>query len=367
MSARRAGRDLDAAGITDPALRAAYLRCRALHAAHGRTYYLACRLLAPDQRPAVHALYGFARLADDLVDNDINHSSGYHANSHLRSGHPDTADSRASPAPVAGGNGQRRRVQARLEALGHTLRQGLTEGHSDHPVLAAVVHTATRYRIDAGYFEEFLCSMRMDLTVTDYATIDDLGDYMRGSAEVIGLQMLPVLGTRCPPEEARPAAATLGAAFQLTNFLRDVGEDLDRGRIYLPADVLAAHGVDRDLLRAGRATGRTPARLRAALACMVARNRKLYRVARPGIALLAPRSQPCVRTAYRLYSAILDLIEQRDYDVLNQRVVVPHRRRLAVALPALAHAALTRASAGAHQRDARDVGPFGAAVAREGS
>ena len=102
-----------------------------------------------------------------------------------------------------------------------------------------------------------MASMRSDLHVTDYPTFDDLRRYMHGSAAVIGLQMLPVLGTVVPREDAAPHAAALGVAFQLTNFLRDVGEDLDRGRIYLPADLLAAHGVDRELLHWCRRTGRT--------------------------------------------------------------------------------------------------------------
>ena len=97
--------------------------------------------------------------------------------------------------------------------------------------------------------------MRMDLTVTDYPNRAALDRYMYGSAEVIGLQMLPVLGTVGAREEAAPYAAALGKAFQLTNFLRDVDEDLERGRVYLPADELAAHGVDRDLLTWCHTTG----------------------------------------------------------------------------------------------------------------
>ena len=110
-------------------------------------------------------------------------------------------------------------------------------------------------RIEPRHFADFMASMRMDTHVTDYPTFAELGVYMHGSAAVIGLQMLPVLGTVGPRADAEPHAAALGVAFQLTNFLRDVGEDLDRGRVYLPADVLAAFGVDRELLLAAAATG----------------------------------------------------------------------------------------------------------------
>ncbi|MBW4718190.1 phytoene/squalene synthase family protein [Saccharothrix obliqua] len=304
-----ADRELDAAGVGDPRLRAAYRRCRELNAVHGRTYYLATRLLSPRQRPAVHALYGFARWADDIVD--------------------EVGDGRAP--------GQRAAELARVD---DALTAGLAAGDSEDPVVAAVVDTARRYDIPHRHFHDFMTSMRMDLTVTDYPDDAALARYVHGSAAVIGLQVLPVLGTCVPRAEAEPAAAALGVAFQLTNFLRDVGEDLDRGRVYLPADELAAFGVDRALLAWSRRTGRTDPRIRRALAHQVARTRAVYRDAWPGVAMLAPRSRPCVDTAYRLYGRILDLIEEADYDILSRRVVVSARGRLAVALPAFARAAL---------------------------
>lgn len=301
--------ELAAAGITDPALRAAYLRCRALNAEHGRTYFLATRLLTPDRRPAVHALYGFARWADDIVD-------------HLE----------PAAAPTAGGGDAQARTRD-LSRLERVLHRGLLEGRSSHPVVAALADTAARYRIDHRHFADFMASMRMDLTTTDYATAADLARYTHGSAAVIGLQVLPVLGTAVPREEAAPHAASLGVAFQLTNFLRDVGEDLDRGRIYLPADRLAAHGVGRDLLLWCRATGRGDSRVRAALRDLIAENRAVYRHAERGVPMLAPVSRPCVATALTLYRAILDRIEEAGHDaVLHRRVAVPRRQRAAAAL-----------------------------------
>jgi phytoene synthase len=185
--------------------------------------------------------------------------------------------------------------------------------------------------------------MQMDTTVTDYDTFDDLAGYVHGSAAVIGLQMVPVLGTVAPREEAEQRAAALGVAFQITNFLRDVGEDLDRGRVYLPAAELAAFGVDRELLLWCRRTRRPDPRVRRALAHLVAHTRAIYRRAAPGIAMLEPVSRPCVATAFTLYRDILDEIEAAGYHVLHRRVTVPVRRRMAVALPGLLRALAARA------------------------
>ncbi|MFD4638082.1 phytoene/squalene synthase family protein [Lentzea sp. NPDC058436] len=306
-----AERELDAAGITAPALRDAYRRCRELNALHGRTYYLATRLLGAEQRPAVHALYGFARWVDDVVD-DVH--SGIDAK------------------------------VAELGAIDARLQAALDAGATDDPVLAALIDTVHRYDIPVQHFRDFMASMRMDLTVTDYPTFADLDRYVHGSAAVIGLQVLPVLGTSVPREEAEPAAAALGVAFQLTNFIRDVGEDLDRGRVYLPADELAEFGVDRERLLHARAAGHADQQVRAALRDQVRRARQHYERAWPGIGMLAPRSRPCVLTAYRLYGRILDLVEGADCDVLSRRVVVSNGRRLAVALPALARAVFARAA-----------------------
>ncbi|BBZ38352.1 phytoene/squalene synthase family protein [Mycobacterium conspicuum] len=302
--------ELDAAGIADQRLRAAYRRCRQIAAENGRTYFLATRLLAPDQRPAVHALYGFARHADDILD-ELN------------------------PALDVGTRAER------LQALSDRFFAG---DHHDEPVLAAVGDTARRYGIPADLFEDFLASMRMDLTVTDYPDRAALDRYMRGSAEVIGLQMLPILGTVSPTDEAAPYAAALGRAFQLTNFLRDVAEDLARNRIYLPADELAAFGVDRELLTWCHLHRRTDARVRAALAAQHEITREIYRFAADGIALLAPRSRPCVATALTLYSEILDRIEDSGFSVFSQRATVGMTRRLQVAGGALLRSWWVRAA-----------------------
>ncbi len=305
MTARAMERALNRAGVTDPALRAAYRVCRDLHARHGRTYFLATSLLRPAQRPSVHALYGFARWADDIVD-----GTG------------------AAPAPVSAST---QRSAEALAALERCLHEGLRTGRAEEPVVRALADTAARHRIEHRHFTDFLASMRADLTVTDYPTYRDLRAYMHGSAAVIGLQMLPVLGTVTPREEAAPHAAALGVAFQLTNFLRDVGEDLDRGRVYLPQDLLAAHGADRALLEWCRRTGRTDPRVTAAVRAAEDLTRGVYREAEPGVAMLDPVSRPCIRAAFVLYRGILDAIADDGYAVVHRRSAVGRPRRAAVA------------------------------------
>ncbi|BCK55836.1 phytoene/squalene synthase family protein [Nocardia wallacei] len=301
---------------TDPRLRRSYRACRALNARHGRTFFLATRLLAPDQRPAVHALYGFARRADDILDD---------------------LTSAAAPDDRA----------ARLNELAGHFRSRTADAD---PVLPAVLHTARRFRIPDVLFDSFLASMRMDLTVTDYPDRPALDRYIHGSAEVIGLQVLPVLGVAAPLEEAAPYAAALGKAFQLTNFLRDVNEDLARDRVYLPADELAGHGVDRDLLQWCQAHRRTDPRVRRALADQHARTREIYAYAGRGIDLLAPRSRPCVSAALTLYSEILDRIEDLDFDVFVHRARVSAARRAAVGLHGFVQARRLGTSPFARQR-----------------
>jgi phytoene synthase len=303
------GSELDAAGVHDPDLRTAYQQARTLNARHGRTFFLATRLLAAEQRPAVHALYGFARLADDILD-DFD---------------PDVSIDERSAA---------------LQDLSTQLSACLAGARATTgpPVLAALTHTAHRYRIDPQLFDDFLAAMRMDLTVTDYPNRAALRRYTYGSAEVIGLQLLPVLGTAVPAGEAAPYAAALGEAFQLTNFLRDVDEDLRRGRVYLPADELAAHDVDRDLLQWCHSHGQADPKVRRALAEQHATTRRIYDYAQRGIAMLAPRSRPCISAALTLYSEILDRIEDSDFAVFSQRATVGTARRVEVAGKGLLHA-----------------------------
>jgi 15-cis-phytoene synthase len=300
--------------VADPepvTLGAAYERCRQLHARHGRTYYLATLLLPGWKRRHVHALYGFVRYADEIVD-DLG----------------STLDRAASAAA--------------LRALRERFLAGLGGARCHDPVLPAVLHTVRAFDLEVADVERFLDSMAMDLHRDGYRTYQDLCGYMEGSAAVIGTMMATILESSDPPA-AREHARQLGLAFQLTNFLRDVGEDLERGRVYLPAADLERFGVTRADLAAAEVT----AQVQELLAFEVERARAHYRAARPGIELLAPSSQPCIRVAFDLYGGILDEIERAGYQVLAGRVRVPRRRRLGVAGR---HWAAARAAARAERR-----------------
>ncbi|MFY1635452.1 phytoene/squalene synthase family protein [Solwaraspora sp. WMMB335] len=283
-------------------LAAAYARCRELHKRHGRTYYLATRLLPRWKRRHVHALYGFTRYADEIVD---------------RMDAPPGVERAAA-----------------LDRWSDRFLAGLHGAPVDDPLLPAVLHTIAVFDLDKADFTAFLRSMAMDLTVTSYPRYTDLLDYMEGSAAVIGTMMLPILGST-DRTAAREPARQLGFAFQLTNFIRDVAEDLARGRTYLPDEDLAMFGVTRaDLNRAAHARAAT-ASITELIEYEVTRAQAHYAAAAPGVTMLEPASQACIRTAYALYGGILDEIAARGYDVFASRAVVPNHRRAAVALRAL--------------------------------
>ncbi|HEU4400059.1 MAG TPA: phytoene/squalene synthase family protein [Actinomycetota bacterium] len=290
---RRAG--TPATGAEARTLTAAYERCRQLHARHGKTYYLATLLLPAWKRRHVHALYGFTRYADEIVD--------------------DLASGLSAAEQTAA-----------LWAWGDRFFASLRGAPSDDPVLPAVLHTLRAFDLDVADFARFLEAMAMDLCRSSYATYDDLLGYMEGSAAVIGTMMTPILEAD-DLARAREHARQLGLAFQLTNFIRDVAEDLERDRVYLPQADLERFGVTRHDLAAGQVT----AAVRDLLAFEVARARAHYRAAAPGIRLLAPSSRPCIRVAFQLYGGILDEVERAGYQVLRGRVRVPPRRRLALA------------------------------------
>ena len=272
-------------------LEQSYARCRQLNRRYGTTYYWSTHLLPVVKRHHVHALYGFCRYADDIVD-DLGSSA--------------TAAER----------------QAALTDFGDRFFVDLARGASDDAVLKAVVHTVRAFDIDPDCFRRFLRSMAMDLTVDRYDTFDDLLGYMDGSAAVIGEMMLPILEPTSP--EAYEHARDLGIAFQLSNFWRDVAEDLDRGRVYVPQEDLRKFGADpwrREV---------TP-EWRDLMAFEVARTRRYYESADLGIPMLPATSARCIRGARRLYSGILDEIEKARFDVFSRRVRVPTWKKLAVA------------------------------------
>jgi len=275
-------------------LQASYEECKRLNALHGKTYYLATLLLPAAKRPPVHALYGFARFADEIVD--------------------DLA-STLSPQEKADA----------LRAWGDSVLADLRSGKSEDLIGCALVDTVTKYSIPLDYFDAFMTSMEMDLTVTRYKSYDDLMTYVYGSAVVIGLEMLPILGYNDP--RAIEAATALGTAFQLANFIRDIDEDIDRGRIYMPLDELARFEVSEEMLLRRTMTPE----IVEAIKFQIARVRDLQAIAEAGIQYLDPISRPCIRAASELYCGIVDEIEANGYDIFTQRATTSKWRRLRVA------------------------------------
>ena len=278
----------------DQALQESYQECKRLNSLHGKTYYLATLLLPKSKRPYVHALYGFARYADEIVD--------------------DLA-STLSPQEKADA----------LRSWSTGVLEDLKKGTSTDHIGRALVDTARKFEIPHQHFVDFLHSMEMDLTVTEYQSYEALLEYVYGSAAVIGLEMVPILGYS--DQRAFEAAKKLGIAFQLANFIRDVSEDLDRGRVYLPLDELARFGVDRVMLERRVLTPQ----IVEALKFQIARVRSLQDEADIGIAYLDKTSRPCIRAASELYCGIVDEVEAIGYDVFKKRAKTSTARRARVA------------------------------------
>jgi phytoene synthase len=271
-----------------------YEECKRLNALHGKTYYLATLLLPAKKRPPVHALYGFARYADEIVD-DLASTL--------------TEEEKAEE----------------LRNWGSQVISDLRQGKSNDLIGRALVDTVTRYSIPLDYFEAFMKSMEMDLTVTRYNNYEELMTYVYGSAVVIGLEMLPILGYNDP--RAIEAATALGTAFQLANFIRDIDEDIDRGRIYMPLDELERFGVSEAMLLNRKLTPE----IIEAIKFQIARVRELQAVADAGIKYLDPISRPCIRAASELYCGIVDEIEANGYDIFTKRATTSKWRRFRVA------------------------------------
>lgn len=270
--------------------RRAYTACAAVIAEHGKTFYLATGLLPPAKRQAVRALYAFCRTADNIVD--------------------------ATDAPVA--------VRAaRLAAW--RARALAAAPPPDDLVAVAWADTRRRYHVPATYSEQLLDGVARDLCQTRYDSFAELTTYAYGVASTVGLMMLRIIGTApgCTEEAALPYAIKMGVALQLTNILRDVGEDWRAGRVYLPAAELAAWGLGPADLAAGpRWAGRPPARWQAFMGFQVARARALYRDAWPCVAMFARDGRFCVAAMCALYRAILDEIDTHAYDVFTHRAHV---------------------------------------------
>lgn len=275
-------------------LQRSYAECKRLNALHGKTYYLATLLLPSRKRPPVHALYGFARYADEIVDD------------------------------LASTLTEQEKADA-LQVWGESILSDLRRGKSEDLIGSALVDTVNTYSIPLQYFEAFMTSMTMDLTVTRYANYQELMTYVYGSAVVIGLEMLPILGYS--DDRAIEAATALGTAFQLANFIRDIGEDIDRGRIYMPLDELTRFGVSEEMLLQRTMTPE----ITEAIKFQIERVRQLQAQAEAGINYLDPISRPCIRAASELYCGIVDEIEANGYDVFTKRATTSKLRRFRVA------------------------------------
>ncbi|MBU6367178.1 MAG: phytoene/squalene synthase family protein [Gemmatimonadetes bacterium] len=275
--------------------------CARITRVHARTFSLASRLLPADKRRAAFALYAFCRIADDLVDQ---------------------AD-----------HGDRVALRAQLEAYRQQLRDALA-GAPSGPVFRELASVTRRYAVDAAPLFELLDGVERDLEAQRYATWEALERYCQGVASSVGEMCTYVFGVPAGaallPQAIR-FARTLGTAMQLTNILRDVGEDAQRGRCYLPAEDLARFGLATDEVMAGARTGlaRDPrwARL---MAFEVSRARALYDAAVPGIALLAPDAQGCAAACATGYAGILGAIEAQGYDTLTARARLGRLARVGI-------------------------------------
>jgi len=281
--------------VSTPELRASYERCRRLQRRHDPTYYWATRRLPEEVRPAVHALYGFVRGADELVDGP-----------------------RRALAPAA--------RRAALTDWHATLERGRAEGRCEHPVIAALVDAGRRHALPLDELSVYMRSMAVDCDRVRIRTRPELEDYMNGSAASVGRILAPLLGA---PPEAREAFARLAVAFQLTNFIRDVREDYGLDRVYLPRDDRERFGVEEEEIARTEAS---PA-LRGLLAAEVVRARALFVDGQAAVEAVAPPVRPGMRLARSVYGALLDRIEAVDFDVLGRRVTPPPWRlgRAAVA------------------------------------
>jgi phytoene synthase len=256
----------------------AYGHCEAFTAYHSRSFYLASGLLPSAKRRAVRALYAFCRVTDDIVD----------------SGHADAAS----------------------ELAAWQARTATASPPHDDLVALAWVDTRERFGVPQRYAEQLLAGVAQDLHKSRYETFDELAAYSYGVASTVGLMSMHIIGFSSP--EAIRYAVKLGVALQMTNILRDVGEDWRRGRVYLPASDLRRYGLSADDIAAGQVTSNW----RRFMRHQIERNRQLYAEAMPGIALLAADGRFAIAAAANLYRAILDAVEANDYDVFRRRAHV---------------------------------------------
>ena len=266
----------------------AYNQCDSLTAAHSRSFHLASSLLPTPKRRAVRALYAFCRVTDDLVD---------------------------CPRPGVD----------TLTALTAWREKALHPAPQEED-LVAVAWTDARlsFQVPQWYAEQLIDGVAQDLQKKRYETFEELAAYSYGVASTVGLMSMHIIGF--VGQEAIPYAIKLGVALQLTNILRDIGEDWRAGRVYLPADEMAAFG----LTEADLANGRVTPRWRNFMRFQIARNRQLYEEAWPGIGMLDGDGRFAIAAAAGLYRAILEDIERHDYNVFGRRAHVTRWGKLRI-------------------------------------
>lgn len=271
---------------TPMSLEAAYEVCRHITAHYSRSFYLTSGLLPPEKRRAVRAFYAFCRRSDDIVD-EAHAEHGY------------SLDGWAAAA------------------------RALYPPKND-PVLVAWADVRDRYTIPPQYQEELLEGVRMDLTIQRYATFDELWLYCYRVAATVGLVSMHITGFES--EAAIPYAIQAGVALQLTNILRDVGEDAARGRIYLPLEDLVRFGyTEEDVMR-----GVIDDRFRALMDFQMARAQRLYHEGWQGLKYLSSDGRFAIASAIKVYRAILDRIIANGYDVYTRRAHLGTLSKLAM-------------------------------------
>jgi phytoene synthase len=282
-------------------LEGAYAMCRDIARREAKNFYYAFVALPKPRRNAICAIYAFMRKADDLAD--------------------DESLSRE----------ERRR---RLDAWLANWRGVCHGGDSSDPVFLAVRDATERYNIPLNLLDELVAGVTMDLDQAGsdapdtYATFDDLYRYCYLVASVVGLVCIRIFGYSDPGAEK--LAEQTGIAFQLTNILRDVAEDADRNRVYLPLEDLAAHGVSVDSL-VHRKSGIPPtAEERALLAALGQRAEEFYTSAQQLLPLIDAESRPALWVLVSIYHGLLQRIEKADYDVFSCRASVPMAKKLGI-------------------------------------
>lgn len=270
----------------------AFEHARQLTAHHSKSFYLSTRLLPEQKQWATYALYGFCRYADNLIDNPRQRSAD--------------------------------ELRREIWYLSEELRIAYRTGESEHPILQPFILTAREYEIPEQYPQELLKGVEMDVRLSRYKTFDDLYLFAYRVAGVVGIMMTYVLGYQT--EDAFQSAEKLGIAMQLTNILRDVKEDIERGRIYLPQEEMRAFSLREPQIQSGTMS----AEMREMMKFQVRRAHRYYEEAQPGIQLLEKNAQFAIYAASKIYRGILSKIEARGYNPFLERVHVPKTQKLQI-------------------------------------